>query len=199
MAGSTLFSFPYRSVSYLDLETLRSSTTTSTLKLSALAFNVWLLQWLLVYTRCKNLTLTYLVLVWSHAKVLECLAGVLWSTKQNDVRTGWCTEGELVKSQAFSAGLDDTSTSCCGKTKSADAELRNFKQTVVVQNSGDNGNSLALTRLLGCWVLGCSNNLRQRHLFYASVLRSYSVLFISYWWSVGAAHAQSAKHNLVEV
>jgi hypothetical protein len=58
----------------LDLETTRSSTTTSTLELATLALDVWLL-----------------VLMWAEAEVLDSLTGILWSTEQESVGTSWGT------------------------------------------------------------------------------------------------------------
>ena len=111
--------------------------------------------------------MTNLVLVWSEAKVLVCLARVLGSAEQDDIRSGWGAESELIKGQALSTSLQDAGARSGGETKSADGQLGQLQHAVVIQHSCDNCNCLAIITLLGCRILCGSNNLRQRDLLQA--------------------------------
>lgn len=117
---------------------------------------------------------TYLVLVWSHAEVLDGLAGVLWSTEEDDVRASWCAESELIESDGLTTGGLDAGAGSRSEAEGADAELGNLEHAVVVGDSSNNGADLALVLLAG--VLGGrdSDDLGERHR-----------------WGVDARHAQS--------
>jgi len=58
--------------------------------------------------------------------------------------TSWCLKDELVKGDAFTAGLRDSGACGFGKAKSSDAQLRHFVNSLIISNSGDN-NSGAVT------------------------------------------------------
>lgn len=149
----------------LNLETLRPSATTSLLELAALGLDLWLL-----------------VLVWSHAEVLDGLAGVLWSTEEDDVRASWCAESELIESDGLTTGGLDAGAGSRSEAEGADAELGNLEHAVVVGDSSNNGADLALVLLAG--VLGGrdSDDLGERHR-----------------WGVDARHAQSPQDGGIEL
>ena len=96
--SSIVSTVPLSKRTALDLETSRPSPSTSLLKLSSLALDVWLL-----------------VFVWSEAKMLDGLSGVLWSSKQKCVCTSWGSHGQLVNCQTLSTSLFDPSTRGSGE------------------------------------------------------------------------------------
>lgn len=78
----------------LDLETARPSATTGALKLAALALNIRLL-----------------VGVRTEAEVLDCLTGILGSTKEESVAASGEPGSDLVNSESLTSGLEDASAS----------------------------------------------------------------------------------------
>jgi len=87
--------------------------------------------------------------VWTHAKVLDSLTGVLGTTEQEGVATSGGTESKLIESQSFTTGSKDASTGSGSESERSDAELGNRKQTVVIGDGADNNDGLALGTLLG--------------------------------------------------
>ena len=112
--------------------------------------------------------------VWAKAEVLDGLAGVLWATEKDDVGTSWCTEGELVESKGLTTGLLDASAGGRGEAESADAQLWDLEETVVIGDGTDYGADLALVCLLAVLVGRDSDDLGEGDR-----------------WSVDARHAQS--------
>lgn len=104
-----------RSTGLLDLETLGSSATTSLLELAALGHDLGLL-----------------VLVRTHAEVLDSLTGVLGTTEEDGVGTGGGAEGKLVESQALTASLGDSGTSSAGEAESGDGHLGNLEHAMFI-------------------------------------------------------------------
>lgn len=124
-------SFSPSCVDRLHLETLGPPSATSLLELSTLALDVWLL-----------------VLVGSHAEVLDGLSGVLWSSQQNNIATSRGSHGKLIKCQAFTTGLLNSSSSSRCESESSDGELWNDLESVIVCDGADDCDSLALIGLL---------------------------------------------------
>ena len=116
------------------------------------------------------------MLVWSETKVLDGLTGVLWTSQQQGVASGWCTESQLIEGQSLTTGSNDASTSGGGEAKSSNTELWDGQETVVIRDGTDNNNGLVVG-LLGD-VGGDSRD--------------------GDWWSVDAGHEKSSENDLVE-
>jgi len=156
---------PRYDVDRLHLETLGPSSTTGLLELASLALDVWLL-----------------VLVGAHAEVLDSLSGVLWSSQQNNVAASWGSHGQLVESQALTAGLLDSGTGSRGESQSSDGQLGDDVHSVVVGDCADDCDGLALVGLLGGWGADFAVNAGEGH-----------------GWAVDSRHEQSLEDDLVEV
>jgi len=115
----------------LDLETSRPPTSTGFLKLATLGLDVW-----------------FLVLVWSHAEMLDGLSGVLRSSKEESVASSRGSQRKLVQSQSLTSSSKDARTSSGSESESSHAELRNGQETVVIGDGTDNDDGLVV-RLLG--------------------------------------------------
>jgi hypothetical protein len=89
------------------------------------------------------------VLVGSEAKVLDGFSGVLWSSEEEGVASGWGTESQLVQSQNFTTSSKDASTGGSSETEGSNADLGNGQETVVIGDSANNddGSLLLLSRL----------------------------------------------------
>jgi hypothetical protein len=125
----------------LDLETLGSSATTTTLELATLALDVWLLA-----------------LMGTHTEVLDGLAGVLGTTEEDNVATSRVLKGELIEGQALTACSLDASASRRSEAKSSDGQLGDCEETVVIGDGTDNGDSLTLVCLLSSLGAGLCDN-----------------------------------------
>ena len=107
------------------------------------------------------------------AEVLDSLTGVLGATEEDDVGASWGTESELVEGDALTTGLLDAGTSGCGELESADAQLWDLEQTVVIGDGADDSTDLVSMGLLVVLVGGDGNDLGERDR-----------------WGVDARHAQ---------
>lgn len=116
------------------------------------------------------------MLVWSKAKVLDSLSGVLWASQQQSVASSWSSEGQLIQGQGLTTSSDNASTSGGSETESSDTEFWDGQQTVVI-GDGTNNHDCLVVGLLG----DVGGDSRDGH-----------------WWSVDARHEESAKDNLVE-
>lgn len=85
-----------------------------------------------------------LVLVRSHAEVLDSLASVLGATEGEGVGTGGSTEGELVEGDGLTAGGQDAGTGGGGEAEGSDGELGDGQETVVIRDGADNHNGALL-------------------------------------------------------
>lgn len=148
---------------YLDLETLRPSATTGTLEFPTLRLNIWLL-----------------VLVWAETEVLDSLSGVLWTPEEEGVGTSWGSQSELVESESFTTGSNDTGTSSSGESESSDGDLWGLQQTVVIGDRTNNDNGLSLG--LGLFVANKSVDAGEGD-----------------WWAVDLGHEETSEDDLVEV
>lgn len=81
------------------------------------------------------------------AEVLHGLTGVLGSTQEESVGTGRSTESKLVESQSLTTGLLNASASGSGETEGSDRQLGDGQKAVVISDSADNDDGLALLRL----------------------------------------------------
>lgn len=120
--------------------------------------------------------------VGSESEMLDGLAGVLGAAQQDDVASGRVLDGELVQSQALTAGLLDPGTSSGRESQGGNVEFRDGQQAVVIGDGADNGDRLVLVRLLSALGGDFAGNARERH-----------------WGSVDARHKQSLENDLVEV
>jgi len=112
---------------HLDLETSGRTTTTSLLELTAFGLNI-----------------RFLVLVWSHAKVLNSLSGVLWSSKEESVASGRGSQGQLIESQGLSPSGKDARTSGSSEAESSHAELGDGQETIVIGDGADHNDGLVV-------------------------------------------------------
>lgn len=80
----------------------------------------------------------------AHAEVLDGLPGVLGATEEERVGTGRGTQSELVQSQGFTTSLLDSGSGGRGEAESSNRQLGNGQEAVVIGDSADNDNSLAL-------------------------------------------------------
>jgi len=78
------------------------------------------------------------VAVGSKTEMLESFSGVLWSSEEESVASGWCSESQLIQCQYFSTSGKDAGTSGCSESESSDAELGYRKKTVVIGNCTNN-------------------------------------------------------------
>lgn len=75
----------------------------------------------------NSYTIPYLVLVWSKTEMLESLSGVLWSSKEKSVASGWGSEGQLIDGQSLTTGSKDASTGSGSEAESRNTELGNLQ------------------------------------------------------------------------
>jgi len=111
----------------LDLETSGGSATTSSLELAALGLDVW-----------------FLVLVRSETEMLDSLSGILWSTEEKSVASGWGTLSQLIQSQDLTTSCKDASTGSSGEAESSNTELWDGQETVVISDGTNDDNSLVV-------------------------------------------------------
>jgi hypothetical protein len=76
---------------------------------------------------------------------LTSLAG---PTEDQSVLTSGRTTSKLVKSDALTTSLGETSTSSLSESEGSDSSLGDLKKTVVVSDSADNDDGLVLSALL---------------------------------------------------
>lgn len=89
----------------------------------------------------------YLVLVGTHAEVLESLTGVLGATEQESVAAGGRTESQLVQGQSLTTGGKDAGTGGGSESKGGDGDLGDLEQAVVVGDGTDDDDDLSLLAL----------------------------------------------------
>lgn len=118
----------------------------------------------------------------THTEVLDGLSGVLWSSQQNNVAASWGSHGQLVESQALTAGLLDSGTGSGGESQSSDGQLGDDVHSVVVGDCADDCDGLALVGLLGGWGADFAVDAGEGH-----------------GWAVDSRHEQSLEDDLVEV
>lgn len=98
-----------------------------------------------------------LVLVGSVSEMADSLTGILLATEEEDVGTSGVSEGELVKSEAFTTGSEDTGTSSGGESEGSDRQLGDIDKTGVIGDRGDSGNGLS-----GCHKTSTASHRDQR-------------------------------------
>lgn len=116
------------------------------------------------------------MLVWSHSEVLDGLSGVLWSSEEEGVASGWSSQCQLIESQSLTTGCENASTSGSGEAESCNAELWDGQQTVVISDGTDNDDGLVVA-LLG----SVGDNSGDGD-----------------WGSVDLGHEESSENDLVE-
>lgn len=114
--------------------------------------------------------------VWAKTEVLNSLTRVLWSSEEEGVASGWCSQGQLIQSKDLSTSGQDTSASSGGEAESSNAELWDGQKTVVIGNSSNDNDGLVVGLLRRV-----SNDSGERHR-----------------WPVDLRHEQAAEDDLVE-
>lgn len=112
----------------------------------------------------------------TETEVLDGLTGVLWSTEEKSVASGWSTESKLVEGQALTTGGNNASTGSGGEAEGSNAELWDGQKTVVVGDGTDDDHGLVVGLLRD---VGCNAGEGDR-------------------WAVDARHKEAAENNLVE-
>ena len=151
----------------LDVEGTRLSATTGLLELGTLGAHVRLL-----------------VLVGTHTKVPDSLAGVLGAAQKNRVAARRSAHSELVERKALAPSGLDARASRVSEAQGGNAELGQLKHTVVVRDRADDHHRLGGLRcLLGDTALVARevDHARDRHR-----------------WTVDLGHKQAAQDHLVE-
>lgn len=114
--------------------------------------------------------------------MLDGLTGVLGSSEENNVSTSWCTECQLIESQAFTAGLLDSSPGSRCESECDDGQLWYGLESAVICDSANNCDGLSGVFLLCALGGGLADDSGDGD-----------------WWSVYSRHKQSLEDDLVEV
>ena len=124
------------SASCLDFEAIWSPSSTSLLELSALLslLHAWLDSIVCVRVCDRGLV----------TKVSVGFTIALSTSQQDGVRALGGAKGELIKSDAFTAGLDNSSSSRLSETKCGNCKKRDFQKTSVISHGSDNDGSLVI-------------------------------------------------------
>lgn len=81
------------------------------------------------------------------AKVLDSLSGALRTTQENSIGSLGGAQGQLIQSEALTAGLDDASSGSLGEASSSNLQGRHFQKTRIVGDSSNNDCGLVLLAL----------------------------------------------------
>ena len=92
---------------------------------------------------CVIARVSYLVLMWAHAEVFNSFTGVLGSSEEEGVASGWCSKSQLVHCQDLASSTKNTGASRSSESQSRDTELRNSQEAVIICDSSDDDNSPA--------------------------------------------------------
>lgn len=120
---------------------------------------------------------THLATVRTEAKVFHGLSGVLWTSKQQCVRSRRRPESELIQSQSLTTSLFNPGSGGRSEAEGSNRQLWDREEAVVICDRSDNNNGLALVRLGN---IGDNARERDRR-------------------TVDARHKKAAKHYLVEI
>lgn len=90
--------------------------------------------------------------------MLDGLSDVALSSEEDSVGAGGGSEGELVEGEALAALGDNALSGRVGESQSSDRQLRQLRQTLVVEDRADADNGL---RVVGVGVLGLLDNSRE--------------------------------------
>lgn len=85
--------------------------------------------------------------VGTETKVLNSLSGVLRSTEEEGVCTSRSPQSKLIQSQRLPSSLFDPSSRGSRETKSSDRQLGYLQKAVIIGDSSNDNNGLALVRL----------------------------------------------------
>jgi len=91
----------------------------------------------------------YLVLVGTHAEVLDGLTSILRTTEQEGVASSGGTESQLIQSQALTTGSKDASAGGGSETESGNGDLGDLEEAVIVGDGADDNDGLAALVALG--------------------------------------------------
>jgi len=127
-------------VGRLDLESLRTPSSTSLLELPALRSN----------ERLSSLE--------GSTEVLDGLPDVPLSPQQNGVATGRSPQSELVQGQSLTTVGDDPVPGGSGEAQGGDGELADLGETLVVEDLSDNNDGLGTVGVLALGLLDDSRD-----------------------------------------
>lgn len=114
----------------LNLEATRPSTSASSLEFPALAPNV-----------------RFLVAVGSKSEVLDSFTSVLRATEEESVRSSRCPKCELIQSQSLTPSLLNSGSRSSGEPQRGNREFGNSEKAIVISNSSDHNDGLALVSI----------------------------------------------------
>ena len=109
----------------LHLETLRSSSTSSSLELSTLGEDSW-----------------GLVLVRTHTEVSNGLSRVPWTSQDQGVLTLWSPDSQLVKGNALTTSLDDSGSCTSSESQSSNSGLWKLEDSGVIGDGTNDDDGL---------------------------------------------------------
>ena len=79
--------------------------------------------------------------------MLDSLSGVLGSTEEDGVGSGGGLEGELIKGEDLSSGLQDTGVGSAGDAEGSNGDLGDIKKTNIIGDGSDNNGDLVFLSL----------------------------------------------------
>lgn len=88
--------------------------------------------------------IAYLVFVGSETEMFDSLSGVLGTSKEQGVASGWSSECELIQSQSLTTSCNDASTGGGSKSERSNAELWDNQKAVVIGNGADDNDRLVV-------------------------------------------------------
>lgn len=106
---------------FLNLESTRTTTSTSLLELASLGSDIWL-----------DSIVGVLVVDGGSVSEVGKSSTALWSTEKDGVGSGWCAKCELIESEALSSSSNNTLACVLGESKSAYGKLWYLHHTNIV-------------------------------------------------------------------
>lgn len=125
---------------------------------------------------------THLAAVGTETEVLNSLTGVLGTSQEESVGTSRAALSELVEGEALTAGSSDASTGGGSEAKGSDRELGDLVNTVVIGDSANNDDGLALVCLARVLVCSSGHDSGDGH-----------------WGTVDLGHVEASEDGCVEL
>ena len=150
-------------LSNLHLETLRSSSTSSSFELSTGRLDSW-----------------GLTLVWTHTEVSNSFSGVSWTSQDQSVLTLWSSDSQLIQSDTFTTSLDNLGSGTSSESQSSNGGLWEVVDSGIIGNGTNNDNSLVSRTFL----LQSSRNSRSRNRWSVDLRQEQSLQNNLVEWSI---------------
>lgn len=91
--------------------------------------------------------LSHLVAVGSKSEVLDSFTSVLRATEEESVRSSRCPKCELIQSQSLTPSLLNSGSRSSGEPQRGHREFGNSEKAIVISNSSDHNDGLALVSI----------------------------------------------------